>query len=298
MFFIFPIGVDVPMRRLPWMNWVLMALTVAMFPLTMDADGLTPLGEKLVAGGESWLGHVGHVLVHGDVFHLLGNMVFLWVFGNAVCAKVGNIAYAFLYFGLGAAGSLLTHVIDPTPGIGASGAINSIVGIFVAWYTLNTVRFFYCYWFLVRGDAGDFELDSYWAVLLWLAFDVWGVVTRATGVGYWAHIVGLVLGFVTALLLLKTGLVKMEEHERSILDLLSERRTARTTKPAPRPLSRPLDAPGAPRINAATASDRGRTSAKAGSRPQASMPSRPRRPTDDDAPIPLADMPEDHREGT
>src|SRR5258708_4132655 len=87
MFLLVPYHVDVPMWCRPWMNWVLIGLTVVCYPLCVSSGKLTPLGEHLMLGGSSWVGMVGHVLVHADILHLLGNMLFLWVFGNAVCAK-------------------------------------------------------------------------------------------------------------------------------------------------------------------------------------------------------------------
>jgi len=53
---------------------------------------------------------------------LLGNMLFLWIFGNAICATVGDVAYVFLYLCLGVIAGVVHLVIDGHPAIGASGA--------------------------------------------------------------------------------------------------------------------------------------------------------------------------------
>src|SRR5262245_66608048 len=98
MFVLVPYHVDVPMRSRPWMNWVVIGLTDVFYPLCISSEGLSPLGEHLLLGGKSWVGMVGHVLVHADILHLLGNMLFLWFFANAVCAKVGNLAYGVASF--------------------------------------------------------------------------------------------------------------------------------------------------------------------------------------------------------
>src|SRR5438552_16812297 len=119
-----PYHVDVPMSRMPWMNWLIIGVTVIFYPLCSGTD----LGTDLTLGGPSALGIVGHVLVHANVIHLLGNMLFLWLFGNAVCAKVGNLAYPLIYFGLAALVGLADQLVDPRPAVGASGAINGIVG--------------------------------------------------------------------------------------------------------------------------------------------------------------------------
>jgi membrane associated rhomboid family serine protease len=222
MFLIVPYHVDVPMYCVPWMNWVLIGLTVLFFPLCITWDeGLSPLGEALILGGGSGGGYLGHVFVHLDIFHLLGNMIFLWVFGNAVCAKVGNLAYPFLYFGLGLISGLVAHLLDPRPAAGASGAINGIVGVFLVWYLLNEISCWYGYWVFGAGNAGLFGVSSYWIVLLWLVFDVWGLFWGRDNVGYVAHLAGLVAGVLTGVLLLVSRAVEMEEGERSLLQVFS-----------------------------------------------------------------------------
>ena len=150
---ILPYRVDVPIYRLPWMNWVLIGLTILFYPLCVRSGELTPLGHHLELGGIGWFGFIGHVLVHADIFHLLGNMLFLWIFGNAVCAKVGNLAYLFIYLVLGLVSGLAFHAFDSRPLIGASGAINGIVGMFVIWYLLNDISCWYMYWFFNGGDG-------------------------------------------------------------------------------------------------------------------------------------------------
>src|SRR5262249_11594220 len=121
MFFVVPFHVDVPMHRLPWANWALIGLTVLLYFLTFSSGGFNDLGEQLVLGGGNVAGWVGHVFVHAGLFHLLGNMLFLWVFGNAVCAKVSNLAFPFLYLGIGLCAGLAAYAVNPRPAVGASG---------------------------------------------------------------------------------------------------------------------------------------------------------------------------------
>lgn len=221
MFFIIPYHVDVPMRCWPWMNWVVIGLTVVFYPLCVSSDDFSPLGEHLMLGGTSWIGMVGHVLVHADIMHLLGNMLFLWVFGNAVCAKVGNLAYPFIYFGLGFASGCVSFLIDPRPGVGASGAINGVVGMFLVWYLLNEISCWYAYWFFIRADAGSFSISSFWMILLWLAFDLWGAVRGDDDTAYVAHLAGFAFGIILAVLLLLMGWVEMARGERSLLQVIA-----------------------------------------------------------------------------
>src|SRR5262245_20154600 len=221
MFLLIPFHVDVPMRCRPWMNWVLIAVTVVFFPLCVSGGSLTDLGKHLAADGKGWTGYAGHVLVHADLFHLLGNMLFLWVFGNAVCAKVGNLFYPLIYLGLGLVSGVVSHLVHPQLAVGASGAINGVVGMFVVWYLLNDISCWYAYWFFTSGDTGTFSISSYWMVLLWLVFDVWGVFRGDGLIDYVAHVAGFAAGFGLAAGLLLTGLVTMDRGEWSLLQVLS-----------------------------------------------------------------------------
>jgi membrane associated rhomboid family serine protease len=203
------------------MNWVLIGLTVLFYPLCTRSDELTPLGRKLVIAGESWFGIVGHVLVHRDLIHLFGNMIFLWVFGNAVCAKVGNIAYPFIYFGLGVVAGLAAVSFYGLSGAGASGAINGIAGMFVVWYAPNEMSCWYGYIFFYTANTGTFSVSSYWMIALWFAFDVWGFTQGTGDVGYVAHLVGLAAGFALAIVLTLLRWVEMDRGERWLSQLFA-----------------------------------------------------------------------------
>ncbi len=164
-------------------------------------------------------GLLGHTLLHVGLFHLIGNMIFLWVFGNAICAKVGNLWFPLVYVGLSLAAGVTHILLDGDPAIGASGAINGIVGMFLVLYPLNDISCFYfvvLYW-------GTFTLSSFWMILFWLVFDIWGAAAGMGGVAYWAHLGGIGAGVALALALLSLGWLKTESYERSLIDVLRGR---------------------------------------------------------------------------
>lgn len=219
MLLLFPVTVDVPMARWPWMNWVLMAAVLYGFLASISnpesaARFILGIEEFEIGIDEHPLSWLGHLFIHLDLWHVLGNLAFMWVFGNAVCAKIGQIGYAALWLGVG----ILTAIIEPV-GYGASGAINGIVGFYLILYPLNDITMFYI--FIIKG--GTFALSSFWMIILWLGFDLFGLISGGESVAYLSHVSGLALGAAAAIALLKLNILEAVEYERTVLDILAER---------------------------------------------------------------------------
>lgn len=226
-----PYELDVPFEREPWMNWLLVGSIAAVFVLqaawwiqtptegNLDQSPFGPYILRHFNGKELF----GHMWLHSGILHLIGNLIFLWVFGNAVCQKIGNLIYLpiYLFLGLSAAVASLIFIPDIDKGmIGASGAINGIVGMYVVLYPRNDISVFY--WFFLIA-TGTFEISGYWMVLMWLAFDILGAVEGGSNVAHFAHLGGFFAGAGVAVLLLLTRRVVMDEkYEESLLDLIRE----------------------------------------------------------------------------
>jgi membrane associated rhomboid family serine protease len=133
---------------------------------------------------------VSHLFVHADIGHLLGNMLFLFVFGNAVNAKLGHGLFLASYCLLGAiAGVCWLLIGDGRPAVGASGAIMGIVGMFFVLFPRNDVRFFYWYWTV----SDIFDIPAFWLILFYLGCDLVGALFFGAGaVAYIAHLGGAV----------------------------------------------------------------------------------------------------------
>jgi len=215
---IVPFQADVPMKRWPIANFVLIGLII-IISASMLANKYSMRNSSMILDGWSPIGMVGHMFLHSGAWHLIGNMIFLWVFGNAICAKFGNFYYLllFLIFGIFAA---ITHIVlDGDRAIGASGAINGVVGAFLIFYPINSISCFY-FWGL---GLGTFTVNSIKMILIWFAFDIWGAIGNYDGVGYWAHIGGFIAGAGLATLALKKKWVKVEYYERSIFDVVGKK---------------------------------------------------------------------------
>lgn len=159
--------------------------------------------------------------LHGSVLHLLGNMLFLWIFGNAICAKIGNIRYILAYIGLGLLAGISHLIFAGGSVLGASGAINGIVGMFLVLFPQNEIT---CYWifFMFGGFAKEINLSSAWMILFWLVFDILGAMGGGGSVAYFAHLGGFAGGVVLAILMLKLKMLTMERYEKSLLQIIDE----------------------------------------------------------------------------
>lgn len=218
MFILIPYEIETLQQERPWANWLIVAACSIVSLFALFGPGLDS-GEfdSLVLDGFSFPGILGHVLLHGDIFHLLGNMLFLWVFGNAICTNTNNWIYLGV-FTLCALMSASIHVLmDGSPAIGASGAVNGMVGMILAMYPLNRV---YLFWvFMIRG--GTTSCRAWVLILAWFVFDIWGAVGGGEGVAYWAHIGGLLTGLMTGLVGLHLGWFRLTEYDnQSLLDIV------------------------------------------------------------------------------
>jgi len=238
-----PWKVDVPMVRWPIANWVLIGVTIA-----ISVGMFVPLNEWYEQQGPEELQaliraingpshdtsavdyfllqprnfHVtqlfGSVLIHADIVHLLGNMLFLFVFGNAINAKLGHWQYLALYFGIGIIEGLVWLAVGPgNPALGASGAIMGVIGAFLLLYPRNDVSVFYWWGIWARGS---FELSAMWLIAIYVAFDVWGMIfSQGAGVGNLAHVAGFLTGAVTLFVILKLGWVTSTTYEENLLQV-------------------------------------------------------------------------------
>lgn len=217
-----PVEADVPFDKRPFTNWLIIAVNIIVFGITtamiIEAENPEVIDPYLLKGW-NWPGIVTHMWLHGDFFHILGNMIFLWVFGNAVCYKLGNLLYFPVYLFLGAC-STVAYILftGDHPALGASGAINGIVGMYLILFPTNNITMMYWFALFIRGT---FEITGYWMILFWFAFDILGLVMGGGGVAYMAHIGGFVGGVVLAYVLLHFDIIRMEPRfELSLVDIL------------------------------------------------------------------------------
>jgi membrane associated rhomboid family serine protease len=215
-----PYKLETTFTRVPYANAALIAITSIIFFLPEQIFPMTDQ-EAFVLRDMDISGLLGSLFLHGGFLHLLGNMLFLWIFGNAICASVGNISYGFLYLCIGIVAGVVHLVIDGHPAIGASGAINRIVGMVLILFPYNKIHvwYFFAIPFIWLFKAGKFALKTYWMVLYWLTFDILGTISSSDGVGHWAHIGGFAGGMIIAICALKFNLI--ETYHLTLFDILT-----------------------------------------------------------------------------
>ncbi len=215
-------------------NWLIVVAAVGVFVLQIadlsqgpgsaagaagsSAPGIT---GRLLLDGWGLSGLFGYMWLHGGLFHLLGNMWFLWIFGNAVCAKIGNMRYLLLYVLLGVAAGVTHLVFDGGAALGASGAVNGVVGMYLVLFYENSIT---CYWAPILIYWRQFTVSSFWMILMWLAFDVYGALRGGAGVAYFAHLGGFGTGFAITWVMCQKGWITMERYEKSLWQWWQQRR--------------------------------------------------------------------------
>lgn len=209
-----PTGTDRRLRQTPWVTYALIVTNIIVYfavgqsPATFDLYGLTPTRPQPYALFTGLFIHIGF-------WHLLWNMVFLWLFGPHVEDALGSATFAALYFGGGIAAGLmhmaisllmLTHHMANSAGaplVGASGAISSILAPFAVRFHRSQIRMLWLPGLLLPGGWGRLEMPAVAALLVWLAQNVggaaWSLVRPGSGgTAYWAHMGGFAFGLVAA----------------------------------------------------------------------------------------------------
>ena len=143
-----------------------------------------------------------YMFLHGSWWHLLGNMLFLWVFGDNVEDALGHVRYFFFYMLCGIAGGLLyfaTQLHSTAPLIGASGAIAGVV----AAYVMLSPRVHL--WVLVLRII-PLEVPAYLAIGAWIIMNiVLAFLNIDASVAWWAHIGGLIAGALLVVVMRQKG---------------------------------------------------------------------------------------------
>ncbi len=210
----FPISDANPRRRFPLFTYVLIAINVLVFlwEMTLSQGRLQEafLDLSVVPNNisdnpfslEAFLDIVRSMFFHGGYDHILGNMLYLWLFGDNVEDRLGQLLFIVLYFVSGFAAALAQVIINPDstiPLVGASGAIAGVLGSYLVLFPGVKVRGII--------PLGRMASMAEWPA--WMVLGMWFVLQLVNGVGslgadsaygggvaFFAHIGGFVVGMV------------------------------------------------------------------------------------------------------
>jgi membrane associated rhomboid family serine protease len=216
-----PIGTEFRTRRAPVANWVLIGLNVAVFVFT-DYLGGSVGGQiktfyALDAVRPTVAQYLTYQFLHGDVWHLVGNMLFLWIFGNPVCDRMGAAGYTLFYLAGGIfAGFAFTLTAD-NPLVGASGAIAAVTTAFLALFPRVHITLLWWAFFIFTFRVPAMILIVF-KIILWDNILAPGLERQAmaSNVAYSAHLAGYAFGFAVAM-----GLLAVRALPRNQFDMVA-----------------------------------------------------------------------------
>jgi len=166
-----------------------------------DASSLQDYLGRRCPDKNIWLSILSSMFLHAGWLHLLGNMLFLWIFGDNVEDALGKVGYLAFYLLGGVAAGALQFVLAPNstiPNVGASGAIAAVLGAYIVLYPrarILTAVFYFLIAFV--------ELPAFVVLGLWFALQLFQGVSGLgadvnSGVAFWAHVGGFVFGVLVA----------------------------------------------------------------------------------------------------
>lgn len=208
-----PIRDTIPSNRLPVVNYLLVAANLGLFFYEISlGENLAPFLERyavvparLLGGGglsvRELLTPVSATFLHGGWMHLLGNMLYLYIFGDNVEDTLGHGRYLLFYIACGAASFAVQIGFQPVsavPNIGASGAIAGVLGAyFLLFPRARVVTLLPLFIFFTTIEIPAVVFLGLWFLLQFLSGTVsLGRAAATGGVAWWAHVGGFVAGVV------------------------------------------------------------------------------------------------------
>lgn len=233
---ILPVGTNLKLKRTPWATIGLMAVNLMVFvhQVILEYKGLYGLQDYFLfvpADHYPWQ-WVTATFFHANLLHLLGNFLFLWIFGVYVEDKIGRRDYLFLYFLTGMAAhfvhGIMKGLFQPdflfTPCLGASGAISGIMGVYTYRLYYSKVKFVIIPFSLFIPRR--LQVNAVAILGYWFFQDLIGGLNSLgnpyAGVAFWAHVGGFLMG-VVACWLLNYGPDALRDKNRHVAENYLER---------------------------------------------------------------------------
>ena len=197
----FPIGDDqVHQGHKPIFSWLFIAINIAVFCYQYslgeaNAEFVYTYGciPDEILNGQDYFTLITCIFLHGSWMHLIGNMLYMYIFSDNIEASIGNVPFVIFYI-LGGLAAGACHIYfnpgSPIPAVGASGALSAVMGAYIVMFPKSNIRGFFLFfrvnvpafiflgiWFYQQSSSGYASLRD-----------------TSTGIAWWAHIGGFVFG--------------------------------------------------------------------------------------------------------
>ncbi len=213
MFLILPYRTSIKPRKTPYANYIIIAINVVIFllsfhePTRRNPEYLRSWAQIFVLYPHPKLWQfVSYAFLHGGYLHIIGNMYFLYLFGNNVNDKLGNVGYTAFYLA-GAVFAGIGHVIfSNSPVLGASGAIAAVTGAYLVLFPQTLISVFW--WLFIFINTIEISALYFIAFKL-IIFDNFlePAIAPADAVAHNAHIAGYVFGMLSIIGMLRFKLI-------------------------------------------------------------------------------------------
>jgi membrane associated rhomboid family serine protease len=216
-----PLRDEIRTGRVPFITIGLIAINVLVFlheralptPFHVHAFiahyAMVPAEVVYAPSADAYQRILTSMFLHGGWMHIIGNMLFLWIFGDNVEDSVGHIRFVFFYLTCGvaaAAAQIFTQPSSLVPMIGASGAISGVLGAYLLLFPRAKVLVLVPIWIFIRF----LEVPAWILLILWFAIQLlsgWGTLSASSGAGvaFWAHVGGFIAGLLLIPLFKRRG---------------------------------------------------------------------------------------------
>lgn len=207
-----PYKIVIEQKVTPWMNYVFIGVQILIFCLINIFPNINY--RAYVLDGWSITGILGNIWIHKSFLHLLENLFFLWIFGNALCKNIGNFYYPVLYIMGGVIASLSHLLVDGRSAIGASGAINAVIIAFCLLFPYRKVRTIVLFFVI---PVYTLSISGMWYLIIRLFYQFLFSLFGSGQVAYIAHFGGIIGGAVLTYLFIKIKLLKAETDNNILL---------------------------------------------------------------------------------
>lgn len=213
-----PIKDNIPSKKIPFVNYLIIFLNIVVFAIELKAGSQVDEMIKRYAFNSREFNNLlsgvyvsfepikkifTSMFLHGGFSHILGNMLYLYIFGDNVEDRFGHLLYLFFYILFGIVAVLLQFIFNPLsdlPMLGASGAVSGVMGAYFIFYPrARVITLIPIFIFIQFIEVPAFFFLFFWFLIQFL-YGTLSIYGGMLGVAWWAHIGGFLAGFVIAII--------------------------------------------------------------------------------------------------